>query len=54
VLVATAHPAKFREIIEPLVGTVPVPEPLRRLYERASVFGEIDSNLSALKNACVS
>ncbi len=35
VLVATAHPAKFREIVEPLIGrAVPVPESLARLFAR--------------------
>jgi threonine synthase len=51
VLVATAHPAKFREIVEPLVGAVPVPENLRRLYDRPSHFTEIDPSLQALQQA---
>lgn len=51
VLVATAHPAKFREIVEPLVGGVPVPENLRRLYDLPSHFTEIDPTLQALQHA---
>lgn len=51
VLVATAHPAKFREIIEPLVGSVPVPGNLQRLYELPSRFQEIDPTLSGLRHA---
>jgi threonine synthase len=51
VLVSTAHPAKFRETVEPLVGKVDVPENLRRLYERPSSFGEIDPTLHALRSA---
>ncbi len=51
VLVATAHPAKFRETVEPLVGTVPIPENLRRLYELPSSFREIDPTLAALRGA---
>jgi threonine synthase len=51
VIVSTAHPAKFREIVEPLVGAVEVPENLRRLYELPSSFREIDPTLSALRNA---
>lgn len=51
VLVATAHPAKFREIIEPLVGPVPVPDNLRRLYELPSHFDEIGPTLSELRDA---
>jgi len=32
VIVATAHPAKFDEIVEPLIGrTLPVPPNLERL-----------------------
>ena len=51
VLVSTAHPAKFREIVEPLVGTIPVPENLRRLYDLPSKFEEIDPSLNALRHA---
>jgi threonine synthase len=51
-LVATAHPAKFREIVEPLVGrTVPVPETLAKLFARAAQYVEIDASLSALRAA---
>jgi len=49
VLVASAHPAKFREIVEPLIGrTVPMPETLARLFERPSHCTEIDATLEAL------
>jgi threonine synthase len=51
VLVATAHPAKFREVVEPLVGPVEVPENLRRLYELPASFREIDPTLAALRSA---
>jgi threonine synthase len=51
VLVATAHPAKFREIVEPLAGPVSVPENLRRLYELPSRFDEIGPTLSELQHA---
>jgi threonine synthase len=51
VLVATAHPAKFREIVEPLVGVVPVPGNLQKLYDLPSVFSEIDPSLSDLARA---
>ena len=51
-LVATAHPAKFREIVEPLIGeNVPMPENLARLFERASSAIEIDPDLEALRQA---
>jgi threonine synthase len=51
VLVATAHPAKFRETVEPLVGKVQIPENLRRLYELPSSFTEIEPTLAALRGA---
>jgi threonine synthase len=52
VLVATAHPAKFREIVEPLIGrTIPMPHSLERLYERPSNFEEIAATLHELKRA---
>jgi threonine synthase len=51
VLVATAHPAKFRETVEPLVGRVEIPENLRRLYDLPSAFSEIDPTLAALRSA---
>ncbi len=51
-LVATAHPAKFREIVEPLIGTqVPVPESLERLFARPASFTEIEPTLPALAAA---
>jgi threonine synthase len=52
VLVATAHAAKFREIVEPLIGRrVPVPESLERLFARPVQCVEIDSTLAALRAA---
>jgi threonine synthase len=50
VIVATAHPAKFREIIEPLIGrSLAMPDALAQLFERPVRCTEIDSTLSALK-----
>ena len=52
VLVATAHPAKFREIVEPLIGqSVSVPGNLQRLFELPSKFTEIPATLAALRSA---
>jgi threonine synthase len=52
IVVATAHPAKFREIVEPLIGrAVSVPESLRKLYERPSSFVELDPGPDALRAA---
>lgn len=52
IVVATAHPAKFREIVEPLARrTVPVPESLRRLFDRPVQYAEFDPGLDALRSA---
>jgi threonine synthase len=52
VVVSTAHPAKFREIVEPLIGrTVAVPETLARLFARPTQCTEIDADLGALCGA---
>ncbi len=52
VLVATAHPAKFESIVEPLVGrSIEVPPALADLLNRAPVFTEIQPEVSALKAA---
>ena len=49
VLVSTAHPAKFREIVEPLVGSVPVPQSLAQLYGRESRYTQVEPELAALR-----
>ena len=52
VLAATAHPAKFREIVEPLIGRpVPVPPALEQLFRRPSQYNEIDATLASLRGA---
>jgi threonine synthase len=52
VLVGTAHPAKFREIVEPLIGTpVAVPHTLAKLFARPTSCVEIDASLDALRAA---
>jgi threonine synthase len=51
VLVATAHPAKFREIVEPLIGaTLTMPQNLARLFDRPSSCTEIEATLDALSS----
>jgi len=51
-LVATASPAKFPEIVEPLIGgTVTVPPSLAALLERPTRFGEIGPSLDELRTA---
>ena len=50
VLVSTAHAAKFREIVAPLIGSeVPVPETLARLFARPAQYIEIDATLAGLR-----
>ena len=52
VLVATAHPAKFCEIVEPLIGrAVPVPDSLAKLFARPTECTEIAADLDALRAA---
>jgi threonine synthase len=52
VLVATAHPAKFNDIVEPLIGArVPVPPALDALLALPSVQTQIESGLEALRTA---
>jgi threonine synthase len=52
VLVSTAHPAKFREIVEPLIGReVPVPETLAKLFARPTQVTEIGADLASLRGA---
>ena len=50
VLVATAHPAKFNDIVEPLIGsTVPVPPALAALLELPSVQTVVEPRLDDLR-----
>jgi threonine synthase len=49
ILVATAHPAKFEGVVEPLVGRdVELPPSLARILERPSRSQEIEPELAAL------
>jgi threonine synthase len=50
VLVATAHPAKFNDIVEPLIGaTVPVPPALAALLSLPSVQTVVEPRLDDLR-----
>lgn len=50
ILLATAHPAKFREHVEPLIGrTIPVPGSLAACLERESRAEKIPAETGALK-----
>ncbi len=49
ILVATAHPAKFETIVEPLIGqAVPVPSELEALLSRPTTAKAIEPSLAAL------
>lgn len=55
VLAETAHPAKFNEIVEPLIGReIPVPPALARLLSLPRREVEIDPTLDALRAAAFS
>jgi threonine synthase len=52
VLVSTAHPAKFREIVEPLIGErIAMPESLAKLFERPVACDNLEPELRALTGA---
>ncbi|RMH21465.1 MAG: threonine synthase [Acidobacteria bacterium] len=51
VLLATAHPAKFLEVVEPIVGPIPLPSALAR-WQRLPVNAEpLANDLEALRRA---
>jgi threonine synthase len=55
VVVATAHPAKFESIVEPLVGReVETPPALAALLDKESVCVEIEPSLESLREAAFS
>ena len=50
IIVSTAHPAKFADTVEPLLGhSVPLPAQLQSLLNRPSRSAEIDANLEQLR-----
>ena len=50
-LVATAHPAKFNDIVEPLIGaSVPVPQALAALLDLPSVQTVVEARLEDLRH----
>jgi threonine synthase len=52
IIVATAHPAKFDSVVEPLIGrSLILPPSLAQLFESPSRFEEIDPDFEALKEA---
>ncbi len=52
ILVATAHPAKFNDIVEPIIGKpVDIPPPLARLLALPRHFEDIPPTLGTLAAA---
>jgi threonine synthase len=52
IMVSTAHPAKFREIVEPLVGQrIEMPESLAKLFSRPVSAADLAPSLAALSGA---
>jgi threonine synthase len=52
IVVATAHPAKFESIVEPLLGrTLDIPESLAELLGKPSHLKEISADLQELIEA---
>ncbi|MDR0758753.1 MAG: threonine synthase [Treponema sp.] len=49
-VLATAHPAKFAETVEPLTGPVPVPASLKKVMEREPHALTIPADITALKD----
>lgn len=47
-VLATAHPAKFAETVEPLVGQVPIPPSLKKVMERDVKAKTIGAEIAAL------
>ncbi|MDR1948293.1 MAG: threonine synthase [Spirochaetaceae bacterium] len=50
-VLATAHPAKFAETVEPLTGPVPCPESLQQVMKRTAESLTIPADISALIEA---
>lgn len=49
VLISTAHPAKFREIVEPLIGErIEMPESLAKLFSRPVSCSDLEPEIAAL------
>ena len=49
VVLSTAHPAKFPEIVEPVIGqSIPMPSALASLWERETAVEEVEPDVEAL------
>lgn len=55
IIVSTAHPAKFDDVVEPLVGhRIELPEELERLLDLPNRAYEIEASLEAMTSWCAS
>jgi threonine synthase len=55
IFLATAHPAKFSEIVEPVIGKpIDRPEPLAKALEKPRKVLRLDATLGAVKDVVVS
>jgi len=55
IFLATAHPAKFSEIVEPVIGrTIDRPEPLAKALEQPRKVLRLDATVGAVKDVVVS
>jgi threonine synthase len=55
IFLATAHPAKFSEIVEPVIGkAIERPEPLAKALEKPRKVRRLDATLAAVKDVVVS
>ena len=52
IVVATAHPAKFETIVEPIIGRpLVMPDALAGLLERPAAVTDIEAGINALRDA---
>ena len=52
IIVATAHPAKFEIIVEPIIGQrLEMPDALARLLQRPVAVTDVDAGINALRSA---
>jgi threonine synthase len=50
-VLATAHPAKFAETVEPLIGSPPVPASIQKAMSRTARSVTIPADLAALRES---
>jgi threonine synthase len=49
IVISTAHPAKFEQVVEPLLNTeVPIPENLQQLLDKKTSFKQVGKEYQEL------